>query len=98
LVLQSTRAPDHTLRRDPVDVFGDRSHEVAAPAGRDERREPVGLEIAEQLDHGTEHAVTVSPAKPWMLLMDEGMSLLGVFIDGHASEGPQDPAEHDFHL
>ena len=44
----SCRSP---ARRDAVDLLGDRAHEVAVAAGGDVGREPVRLQVAQQLDH-----------------------------------------------
>jgi hypothetical protein len=52
VVAQRVRAADDPVGGDAVERLGDRPHEVTVAAGGDVGREPVGLQVREQLHHG----------------------------------------------
>ena len=86
-VLDRHRATDDPLRRDAVELTGDRTHEIAITAGGDVRNEAVGLEEAQQLDHRLIPARAVRSAELGMLRRGEELVDLGaVLFDRHVGE------------
>src|ERR1039457_5591847 len=66
-VLERCRAPDNPVTRNPVHLLADRPHEVTAAARGDVVREPVRLQVAEQLDHRHISALEITATKSRML-------------------------------
>ena len=86
-------AADHALGGDAVDVLGDRSHEVAVAAGGDVVREPVCLEVAEELDHRRVAALVERPTEGRVLpRAQESVGCPRVVLDALAGERLQDAA------
>jgi hypothetical protein len=98
LVAEGVGAADHAFGGNPVDLVGDRSHEVAVTARRDERREPVALQIAQQLDHRPVAALAVGAVERRMGPAQEvgGDRLVG--LDRHPAERAQDAAHQNLHV
>jgi hypothetical protein len=96
-VAERVRAADHALGRDSVDLFRDRSHEVAIAARGDVVREAVRLQVAEQLDHGQVPAGVERAAKRWMLPgAQERVGRVGVLLDALAGECLEDAGHQHF--
>ena len=66
-VPQRSRAPDHAIARNPVHLPADRPHEVATATRGDVVREPVRIEVPEQLDHRRIRALEIRAPKRRML-------------------------------
>ena len=99
VVLEGVGAADHPLRRDAVQVAGERAHEVTIAAGGDVRREAVGLEVAQQLDHRPVGAVAEEAAdRRVRRAVDEVGGLRAVLVDGEPGERRQDAGHQHLHL
>src|SRR5437763_5756491 len=66
-VLEGGRAADHTVTRDAIDLLADRPHEVTTAARREVVRKPIGLQVAEQLDHWHVRRVEIPTTERRML-------------------------------
>ncbi len=99
LVAERVRTPDHALRRDLVDLGGDGPHEVAVASRGDVGREPVRLQVAQQLDHRQVAAVTQLAAERRVLRVGEerGRARL-ILVDRPAAECLQDASHQQLHV
>ena len=96
---ERVRAADHALGRDAVDLLGDRPHEVAVAARGDVVREPVRLEVAEELDHRHVAALVERPAEGRVLpAAQEGVGGARVVLDALAGERLEDAAHQHLHV
>ena len=90
---EGVRAADHALGRDAVDLLGHGPHEVAVAAGGDVVREPVRLEVAQQLDHRQVAALVERAAERRVLAAaQERVGGARVVLDVLAGEGLQHAA------
>src|SRR5207245_9435163 len=62
-VLERGGAADYTVPGNPVHFLADRPHEVTATARGDVVREPVRVQVAQQLDHRRIRALQVPAAR-----------------------------------
>ena len=98
-VLERGGAADHPLARDAVDLLADRPHEVAPSAGDDVVGEPVGLQVAEQLDHrGVGAREIVAAERRVAGGVEELVRGRVELLDAHALVGLEDPAGEDAHV
>ena len=97
--VEPDRAADDPLGRDAVQVLGERPHEVAVAARGDVGREPVGLEVAQQLDHRREGAGQVGAAERRVGGVGEPGPDPGVVrLDRQALEGMVDGAHQQLQV
>jgi hypothetical protein len=91
-VLETVRAPDDALGRDPVEFPGDGTHEVAASTRGDEARELIRLEVAQELDHRHVPAAPEPPSERRVLgLVEEARGGREVLLHRLAGEGREHP-------
>lgn len=87
-VLDRQGAADHPLGRDAVELAGDGAHEVPVAAGGDVGGEAVGLQVAQQLDHGPIAAGRVRAVQGGVArLVEEARDEGRVGGHGHVREG-----------
>ena len=60
--VQAQRVADHPLGRYPIQLLGERAHEITIPTRGDVCGEPVGLQVPQQLDHRHERTGQVGTA------------------------------------
>ena len=98
-VVERGRAPDHPVARDAVHLLADRPHEVAAAARGDVVREPVRVQVPQQLDHRRVAAGEVAAAQRRMLRrVQERVRLLLEVVDADARVGGDHTAEERPHV
>ena len=92
LEVQPEGAPDHPLRRDAVQLLGERAHEVTVTTRRDVGAEPVRLQIAQQLDHRHVAALQVRALQHRMRrIAQPGRHLVAELLHRHAPRRPSPP-------
>ena len=98
-VVERGRAPDHPVARDAVHLVADRPHEVAAAARGDVVREPVRVQVPQQLDHRRVGAREVAPAERRVLRRaQERVGLLLEVVDADARVGGDHAAQERPHV
>ncbi len=91
--------PDHAVAWNAVDLLADRAHEVTTAARGDVVREPVRLQVAEQLDHRRVRALEIPTAERRVLRRaEERVRLRLELVDADPAVGSKDAGQERPHV